>query len=79
MDQNYTLNWLIFLHFQFSHNQPLVGILLDMMWNGNVSAGVRLYDAADYRLSFLSILGSAVIGLIAALSLNEVPLAQRKN
>ena len=58
--------------------QPLVGILLDMMWNGNVSAGVRLYDAADYRLAFLSILGSAVIGLIAALSLNEVPLAQRK-
>jgi len=40
--------------------------------------GVRLYDAADYRLAFLSILGSAVIGLIAALSLNEVPLAHAR-
>jgi MFS family permease len=58
--------------------QPLVGMLLDMMWDGNISAGVRLYDAGDYRLAFLCILGSAVIGLIAALSLSEVPVAQRK-
>ena len=58
--------------------QPLVGMLLDMMWDGNISAGVRLYDAGDYRLAFLCILGSAVIGLIAALSLSEVPVAQLK-
>ena len=57
--------------------QPLVGFLLDMIWDGNIKAGVRIYNAEDYRLAFLSILGSAVIGLIAAISLSEVPLEER--
>ena len=57
--------------------QPLVGFLLDMIWDGDIKAGVRIYDVEDYRLAFLSILGSAVIGFIAAISLSEVPLEER--
>ena len=58
--------------------QPLVGFLLDMMWDGNIRVGVRIYDPEDYRMAFLSILGSAVIGFIASISLSEVPLEQRQ-
>ncbi len=58
--------------------QPLVGFLLDIIWDGKLKAGVRIYDAEDYRLAFLSILGSAVIGFIAAIRISEVPLDERQ-
>ena len=36
--------------------------------------GARHYAAADYRMAFLLVLASLVIGLLTAFSLRETPL-----
>jgi len=51
--------------------QPLVGLMLDLVWSGEMADGARLYSAADYRLSFWLVLASAVLGLVGALLLRE--------
>lgn len=51
--------------------QPLVGLMLDLVWSGEMAEGARLYSAADYRLSFWLVLSSAVLGLVTALFLRE--------
>lgn len=51
--------------------QPVVGILLDRQWDGTSLAGARVFSGADYRSSFAIIFASALIGLIACLSLKE--------
>ncbi len=51
--------------------QPLVGWVLDLQWDGHLRDLAPVYDAQDYRLAFILILGSSILGLIAALSLKE--------
>ncbi|HCD21622.1 MAG TPA: MFS transporter, partial [Alphaproteobacteria bacterium] len=55
--------------------QPLVGLALDLQWDGTVSDGARQYAAADYRFAFLLILATAVAGLVTAFRLRETPMA----
>ncbi len=55
--------------------QPLVGLALDLQWDGTVSDGARQYAAADYRFAFLLILATAVAGLMTAFRLREKPMA----
>ena len=55
--------------------QPLVGLALDLQWDGTVSDGARQYAAADYRFAFLLILATAVAGLMTAFRLRETPMA----
>lgn len=55
--------------------QPLVGLALDLQWDGTVSDGARQYAAADYRFAFLLILATALAGLVTAFRLRETPVA----
>ncbi len=51
--------------------QPLVGMVLDAIWSGNVDGGSRVYQAADYRTAFYLVLGSALIGLVVSTTLQR--------
>jgi len=44
--------------------QPVVGLVLDNMWQGRLSAGVRIYDPAAYRCGFAIMLVWIVISFI---------------
>lgn len=54
--------------------QPVVGLLLDSFWNGEMVEGARFYLAGDYRASFIIICGSAIAGFLVACTLPENPL-----
>jgi len=51
--------------------QPLVGLILDHVWNGVAVGGSRIYQAADYRLAFALILAWAFAGFLMTLTLRE--------
>ncbi|MGH6814099.1 MAG: MFS transporter [Hyphomicrobiaceae bacterium] len=51
--------------------QPLIGWVLDLSWQGQLASGVRVYDAAAYRLAFGVIIAGAVLGLICAFAMRE--------
>ncbi len=51
--------------------QPLVGLALDYQWSGQLAEGIPLYSSQNYRIAFLLVLASSVIGLLAALRLAE--------
>jgi MFS family permease len=56
--------------------QPLVGILLDLQWNGELAAGVRVYSPEAFRLALGAISIAGVGGLLATLVMKE-SLARR--
>ena len=56
--------------------QPLVGLALDLRWDGTIIGGARHYTAADYRVAFLLVLASVAIGLLTAFSLRETPTGE---
>jgi MFS family permease len=51
--------------------QPLIGVLLDLAWAGEIAHGARVYDAGAYRLAFLSIVASGVIGMLCLMGVRE--------
>ena len=51
--------------------QPLVGLGLDLLWSRQSEGGVRLYLASDYRIAFIVILLSCILGVVTALTLKE--------
>jgi MFS family permease len=51
--------------------QPLIGAVLDASWGGKMVGGARIYEAADYRLAFVSLAAWAAMGLVASLFLRE--------
>jgi MFS family permease len=51
--------------------QPVIGALLDMLWDGRMAGGVRVYQASDYRLALASLVAWTAMGLIASLFLRE--------
>jgi MFS family permease len=51
--------------------QPVIGIVLDVVWDGAMAGGVRVYAAADYRTAFLSLLAWGLMGFVLALTLRE--------
>jgi MFS family permease len=51
--------------------QPLVGMLLDLAWAGEIVQGARIYDAGAYRLAFLSIVACGVIGMLCLMGVRE--------
>ncbi len=51
--------------------QPGVGWVLDLVWDGTMEDGSRIYHAADYRLGFGLILASVLIGFVISLTLRE--------
>jgi MFS family permease len=51
--------------------QPLIGALLDAMWDGRIEGGVRVYQATDYRLALASLVAWTAMGLVASVLLRE--------
>ena len=51
--------------------QPLVGTLLDVMWDGRIEAGIRVYDPAAFHAAFLVLPVCAAVGLVLCFFLRE--------
>ena len=51
--------------------QPIIGVLLDLGWDGRTVAGARVYDAETYRLAFLTLPGALVVAFVLALLIRE--------
>ena len=51
--------------------QPLVGIILDLLWDGAMADGIRVYSESMYQLAFMSIAAYVSLGLIAVFFLRE--------
>jgi len=51
--------------------QPLVGLLLDLAWDGQTSLGARVYDTGAYQLAFLSLIACSVGGFLCLLAVRE--------
>mgnify|MGYP000288914445 CR=1 FL=1 len=51
--------------------QPVVGLVLDLRWDGTLENAARVYQASDYRAGFMFILGSALMGFVLSLRLHE--------
>jgi MFS family permease len=51
--------------------QPLVGFLLDLAWSGETVNGARVYDAADFRTAFLSIVACGLVGIVCLHAVRE--------
>jgi len=49
--------------------QPLVGVFLDVRWDGSLSEGARIYAESDFRWSFAIVFASAFVGFITCLNL----------
>lgn len=49
--------------------QPLVGLMLDRLWDGTMENGARFYSGTEFQFSFSVIFVSTLIGLIIALRL----------
>jgi hypothetical protein len=51
--------------------QPLIGVLIDLGWDGRMAEGVRLYGVEAYLDAFLVLPAVGAAGLLAALFLKE--------
>ncbi len=56
--------------------QPVVGLVLDCMWTGDMAAGVRLYSVGAYRSGFLLMLAWIVVSFILLLFTRETGCRQ---
>ncbi len=51
--------------------QPVVGLLLDLQWDGAMENGVRIYSRAMYETAFISIAVYSALGVAAILFVRE--------
>ncbi|MBM3539393.1 MAG: MFS transporter [Alphaproteobacteria bacterium] len=51
--------------------QPLLGLLLDLNWDGSLAAGTRAYSEAAYGLAFAVLPVGCMVGTLAALLARE--------
>ncbi len=54
--------------------QPAVGFVLDLLWDGTVEAGSRVYSSEDYQTGFILIFLMALGGFVLTLFLRETSL-----
>jgi MFS family permease len=57
--------------------QPLVGLLLDAAWDGQIVDGARVYSLEAYRDALLALPVSTALGLMIALAIAETWCRQR--
>jgi MFS family permease len=53
--------------------QPFVGLILDLRWDGLMSNGARIFNETDYRLAFIIIFLSSIVGFLVSITLKEQP------
>ena len=61
--------------------QPLIGLLLDLHWDGGIVAGARVYSRAAYDVAFATLPAAFVVGLLAMMLIRETrrrPLALQR-
>jgi len=51
--------------------QPLFGWILDLLWDGVLSDGVRLYQLSSYRYAMMLFIVFSVIGIAGAVRIQE--------
>ena len=51
--------------------QPLVGWLMDQVWQGTITNGVRIYSLSDFRFGLSIVIALAFFGLISAFFVRE--------
>lgn len=51
--------------------QPVIGLLLDLHWDGARADGLPLYALADYRFAFWSLIAVCAVSIACALMLRE--------
>jgi MFS family permease len=51
--------------------QPLVGLLLDMAWTGEMAQGARVYDTGAYVVALSSLVACCLAGLLCLLAVRE--------
>jgi MFS family permease len=51
--------------------QPLIGLFLDLGWDGGMAAGARLYGAADYRMALAVLPVVSALAVIVAIAVKE--------
>ena len=51
--------------------QPLVGILLDLNWDGHLEAGARIYSHAAYDSAFIAMPGVAAVAVVLSFFVRE--------
>ena len=56
--------------------QTLIGWLLDIVWDGQMVAGARFYDATAYRFALSAIVAGPVVGFLCALAIRETHCKQ---
>lgn len=51
--------------------QPLVGVVMDLSWDGRIEGAVRLYSLADFQWGFALLGGIAFLGALASWRVRE--------
>ena len=51
--------------------QPLVGWLMDQVWQGTMANGVRVYSLSDFRFGLSIVIALALFGLVSAFFVRE--------
>lgn len=51
--------------------QPLVGLFLDMGWDGRLEAGARIYSHAAYDMAFLTMPGATALAVVLSFFVRE--------
>ena len=51
--------------------QPLIGLFLDLSWDGRMAAGARLYSAANYRVALTVLPIVSGLAVLVALAVKE--------
>jgi len=51
--------------------QPLVGLLLDLAWTGEIVLGAPVYQTETYRLALASLIVCGLVGLLCLLPVRE--------
>lgn len=58
---------------------PLIGLIMDKLWDGTVLNGIRLYSAGNYQLAFVLLPTCFVIAIIVSLFLHETHCQHQHN
>ena len=56
----------------------IMGFVLDLLWNGDIVDGVRIYSPFAFRMAYLAMPAASVAALLAALAIREAPRREKK-
>ena len=56
--------------------QPVMGLILDMFWDGRMEAGARIYGVEAYRMAFLIYVACGAIAVVASILVKETRCQQ---